>query len=350
NVVEGFWKCITEDCYKELKNDCIIRPLQFLLCAISNSNIYSTIGGTLLDLKTNIDDSRYGRAYTDILWSLTNDLFSESEPLDPFIVIDYKSPNVLDVFNNMQDVLQKTWDQGCIELGQLMDPENNGKFESIINIKKTMNLKVNRSIRQTIPKEESEIQSKTTDEGINCKCTKDNGELLLLRHYRKTLPWCMYTKTKLHDKCDYYGIRKSGDMEDMIERLNEKVPRHVMNPSTLCSHIQQIITYPRFVWMEIDKIGDEDKVFNIKVHKIMKALSFKQAMLELLKISTYAIKLERNKRQLRVDVPKRQKRKLKNIIGETELNEQNTTNIDLRRSARLKNKQQITIIEDDDDL
>ncbi|ETO00154.1 hypothetical protein RFI_37305 [Reticulomyxa filosa] len=174
----------------------------------------------------------------------------------------------------------------------------------------------------------------------------------------------MYTKTKLHDKCDYYGIRKSGDMEDMIERLNEKVTRPVMNPYTLCSHIQQIISYMiwtgvrvgvliayhRFVWMEIDKIGDEDKVFNIKVHKIMKALSFKQAMLELLKISTYAIKLERNKRQLRVDVPKRQKRKLKNIIGETELNEQNTTNIDLRRSARLKNKQQITIIEDDDDL
>ncbi|ETO06560.1 hypothetical protein RFI_30832 [Reticulomyxa filosa] len=31
NVVEGFWKCITEDCSKELKNDCIIRSLQFIL-------------------------------------------------------------------------------------------------------------------------------------------------------------------------------------------------------------------------------------------------------------------------------------------------------------------------------
>ncbi|ETN98371.1 hypothetical protein RFI_39139, partial [Reticulomyxa filosa] len=45
-------------------------------------------------------------AYKDLLWSLNNNLFGESETYEPFIVFDYKPPNALEAFNNEIGVLQ----------------------------------------------------------------------------------------------------------------------------------------------------------------------------------------------------------------------------------------------------
>ncbi|ETO02203.1 hypothetical protein RFI_35233 [Reticulomyxa filosa] len=61
------------------------------------------------------------KRYPDIILSLDNILLDESEPLNPFIVVDYKLPNTLNVFNNITGVLQKTCEQGLIEMEILID-------------------------------------------------------------------------------------------------------------------------------------------------------------------------------------------------------------------------------------
>ncbi|ETO02504.1 hypothetical protein RFI_34927, partial [Reticulomyxa filosa] len=53
------------------------------------------------------------------------------------------------------------------------------------------------------------------------------------------------------------------------------------------------------LWLEADQINKDDNIFNIKVYKMLKMESFKDAMLELVRITKYAKTLAPNEKILR---------------------------------------------------
>ncbi|ETO04690.1 hypothetical protein RFI_32707, partial [Reticulomyxa filosa] len=63
-----------------------------------------------------------------------------------------------------------------------------------------------------------------------------------------------------------------------------------------------LLGYPKIVWFEIIEIENE-KIFNVNVYPILEIKSFKDGMLEILRILKYSTKLEANKKYFReVDI------------------------------------------------
>ncbi|ETO06679.1 hypothetical protein RFI_30713 [Reticulomyxa filosa] len=145
---------------------------------------------------------------------------------------------------------------------------------------------INRGIRKTVPKEESDIQSQITDAGVDSKCKSENEKIILDRHNKKHYLGYVY-KNDNYDNCNIRVIDQS-NKNDMI----------IIYMICIESRVGLLIAYHRFVYMEIDKIDDTNKLFNIKIHKMITASSFKHAMIKLLKISKHVLVLNNNENQM----------------------------------------------------
>ncbi|ETN98056.1 hypothetical protein RFI_39466, partial [Reticulomyxa filosa] len=138
-----------------------------------------------------------------------------------------------------------------------------------------------------------------------CTTYNDKRELasILKKDDEKELDWNSYTLHGLKRYCENLNVAASDDKDDMIKKLQIVQPRYIMNAAPLVNVILQISGY--MIWsgasvgMMIDKINKDDKIFNIKVYKMLKMESFKDAMLELVRITKYAKTLAPNEKILR---------------------------------------------------
>ncbi|ETO01853.1 hypothetical protein RFI_35585, partial [Reticulomyxa filosa] len=125
----------------------------------------------------------------------------------------------------------------------------------------------------------------------------------IFKYDEKELDWNSYTLHGLKRYCENLNVAASDDKDDMIKKLQIVQPRCIMNEAPLVNVILQIYGY--MIWsgasvgIMIDKINKDDKIFNIKVYKMLKMESFKDAMLELVRITKYAKTLAHNEKILR---------------------------------------------------
>ncbi|ETO01177.1 hypothetical protein RFI_36263 [Reticulomyxa filosa] len=307
----GFWKAFIRDNSKEEKNQFLMKNVETIMEGLTGSLMHPTSKGTLSGCMSN-EHINTGTVYPDLMWAEDSNTGYKGEPERPFIVIDYKLPRILTIFDNNEHVLQKTWTNGCADLCKLIIQKKNESSKK----KKTKKIRnTDKGNNNKMPdKNESAAQNQLYERDIALTCN-DKRKLasILKKDAKKELDWHSYTLQGLKRYCENLNVAASDDKDDMIKKLQIVQPRCIMNAAPLVNIILQIsgymiwsgarvgmiIGYPNCLWLEADKINKDDKIFNIKVYKMLKMESFKDAMLELVRITKYAKTLAPNEKILR---------------------------------------------------
>ncbi|ETO06839.1 hypothetical protein RFI_30553, partial [Reticulomyxa filosa] len=85
----------------------------------------ATISGSKSDKE--LDEK--STVFPDLMWASDNKMNGKSELENPFIVIDYKIPVKLEIFDNNKDELDKIWTNGFIDIDSIIEENtrNNSK-------------------------------------------------------------------------------------------------------------------------------------------------------------------------------------------------------------------------------
>ncbi|ETO05226.1 hypothetical protein RFI_32169, partial [Reticulomyxa filosa] len=84
------WRFVVSDIEKEAKNMDIMRSVQYILEAITESNIQIEYQSTISLSKSDKEVDDKSTVFPDLMWASDNKMHGKSELENPFIVIDYK--------------------------------------------------------------------------------------------------------------------------------------------------------------------------------------------------------------------------------------------------------------------
>ncbi|ETO32327.1 hypothetical protein RFI_04791, partial [Reticulomyxa filosa] len=128
-ILNSNWGCVVNDIEKETKNMDIMRSVQYILEAITNSNIQVASQATISGSKSDTEIDMKSTVFPDLMWSSNNIMYGKSELENPFIVIDYKIPGKIEVFDNNKDKLDEMWTKGCSDIDAIIEENtrNNSK-------------------------------------------------------------------------------------------------------------------------------------------------------------------------------------------------------------------------------
>ncbi|ETN98675.1 hypothetical protein RFI_38817 [Reticulomyxa filosa] len=120
-ILSSNWRFVVIDIEKETKNNVIMRSAQYILEAITDSNIQVAHQATISGSKSDKELYEKSTVFPDLMWASDNKMNGKSELENPFIVIDYKIPVKLEIFDNNKDELDKIWTKGFIDIDSIIE-------------------------------------------------------------------------------------------------------------------------------------------------------------------------------------------------------------------------------------
>ncbi|ETO10881.1 hypothetical protein RFI_26496 [Reticulomyxa filosa] len=281
--IKGFWKA-AKDCGKESKNMFIMKGIQVLFEKIEQHEVFAFHQSTMSECKHNRLKIA-GSPISDLFWATDETYVNESEPFEPFFLVEYKQPRSLNVFEEENKVLELTWEKTLKDI----------KRQKAKRTKQTSKLKTD--------------FNKLCKYGINTSNLADEKVADYLKcHNNSTLDWHCYNMDAL--RTYYDGDSKHFKRAELIKALQKTKPRPLMD-SSLADLVIQIasyliwsgtrigilLAYPQIVCFEIGE--KRDNKYDIKVYKNIKHDDFEDSVLELLSIAQYAKELKKNPKCLR---------------------------------------------------
>ncbi|ETO01372.1 hypothetical protein RFI_36068 [Reticulomyxa filosa] len=132
-ILKHLWANVVRNTEKEVKNAHILNAAKTILDAILRREIYITSECTVSSVKSTSNQRVPSTVFPDLLLSLTNKTCLKAEPKSPFIVIDYKLPGKLKIFDRDKDELNRIWNKRgsvhiAIKKGLIMTTKKISKF------------------------------------------------------------------------------------------------------------------------------------------------------------------------------------------------------------------------------
>ncbi|ETO34816.1 hypothetical protein RFI_02271, partial [Reticulomyxa filosa] len=103
------WKKVLNNNEKEQKNAHIFGAANSILDAILRRDTYLSTSCTISNVKPISNKINYSTAFPDVILSLTKETCRKEEPINPFIVVDFKVPCKLSIFDHSNENLYKIW-------------------------------------------------------------------------------------------------------------------------------------------------------------------------------------------------------------------------------------------------